>query len=401
VAVEYEFNADFDLSLRPGWRGARSSAELRQVEEMAVHVVLIGESDDSLRLPAKLPEEFVDSLAANAVHPPEETLKPEIRDGRCFQPFGWNAAAAELNRRYRQPTPHPPLDTVRTVNSRSFAARIEREFPGRSFQLGAFASQSELDDHLRRKVRGPDGWMLKSQHGNAGLGNRRLRNRTLGPVDRRWLDEILDDDDLVLLEPWVRRITDLCTTFEVDEQGRFGDLTIHEVINTADGAFIGALFDADSEPCARWGDELALTAETVADRLHAEGYFGPVCLDSFVWQDGETQRLRRLVDLNARMHMSRAARRLWQLWGCERVVYWRFFTRRKLHLPESYAELREALGDDAFDPEHTMGVLVNSPLWILDSGRRVVPKKLGVLMVNDSRAGVLAQERRFRERFER
>jgi hypothetical protein len=400
VAREYEFNADFDLSLRARWRGPKNSTELRQIDEMALHVALVGDSDDSVRLPADLPEEFLVYLSDHGLRLPELTVRPRIRGHQSFQPFGWNLAAAELNRRYERPVEHPPLDVVRAVNARSFAARIEREMPGRPFQLGEFASVSRLADHLQDSGSWSSGWIAKSQHGNAGLGNRRLSSGELSDVDRRWLDTIFAEDDLVFLEPWVQRAADLCTIFEVDPHGTIVDLSVHEVVNTADGAFIGALFDTGSGPRARWLDELVLGAEAVAERLSAKGYSGPVCLDSFVWQDGDSHRLRRLADLNARLHMSRPARRLWKLWDSRPVVYWRFFARRKLRLPGSFDELRAALGSDAYDSDSGRGTLVTSPLWIVASGRRVVPRKLGVLMVDETRAEVMAQEQRFRERFE-
>jgi hypothetical protein len=99
--------------------------------------------------------------------------------------------------------------------------------------------------------------------------------------------------------------------------------------------------------------------------------------------------------------MSLPARRLWRAWDRARVVYWRFFVRRKLALPDDLDWVVRELADDAFDPGLGRGVVLTSPLWIRGNHRRWRPHKLGVLMVGDSRVDVLAQERRFRDRFER
>jgi hypothetical protein len=400
-AKEYEFNAEFDLSLRPRWGGLETASEARQIDEMALHAVLIGGREDSVRLPSAPPEEFFASLDRYGLETPYVTVRPSVRPRQQLVPFGWNGAAAELNRVYARPVSHPPLEVVRRSNSRTFSARLEQDLGEPGFQLGAFGSVAEIESHLRGAGSPIGGWIAKSDHGNAGLGNRRLRSRELGEVDRRWLRSTLDEDDRVLLEPWVRRLADLCTTFDLGVDGNVVDLTIHEVVNTADGAFIGALFDADSEVVARCRDELERAAATVAGRLHGDGYFGPVCLDAFVWQDGGRPRLRPLVDLNARLHMSRPARRLWKRWRRARMVYWRFFTRRKLRLPEGPGEMEEALGDDAFDSVRMRGILVTSPLWVAQRGRRRYPHKLGVLFVGSTRDEVTALECRFREFFER
>jgi hypothetical protein len=179
------------------------------------------------------------------------------------------------------------------------------------------------------------------------------------------------------------------------------DLLIHEVVNTADGAFIGALFEPGSEMIERWRAELTRVATLVGRRLAGEGYFGPVCLDSYVWRSEQGERLRPLVDLNARQHMSRPAIRLWQGWDRQVTIYWRFFTPRKLRLPQTYHELARALGRDAFDPDRRHGVLLTSPLRLADaSGTWRLPGKLGVLMAGPDRHAVLGMEQRLRERFE-
>jgi hypothetical protein len=41
--------------------------------------------------------------------------------------------------------------------------------------------------------------------------------------------------------------------------------------------------------------------------LHREGYFGPVGVDVYGYMEGETMRLRPLVDLNARLSMAAPA----------------------------------------------------------------------------------------------
>ena len=61
--------------------------------------------------------------------------------------------------------------------------------------------------------------------------------------DQASLRSVLAEDEAVLIEKWRRRERDFSVTFEIDESASVSGLGIHEVINSADGALIGALFE--------------------------------------------------------------------------------------------------------------------------------------------------------------
>jgi hypothetical protein len=208
---------------------------------------------------------------------------------------------------------------------------------------------------------------------------------------------LLEEDVCVLLERWRRRVLDISTVFTIDGDGTVDDMHIYEVVVTADGAYIGSIFERDSETHERWRPAVTEVASMVGRRLAEEGYFGPVCLDHFVWSDGEERRLRPLADLNARLQVSAPVIRLWRSWGGDRVLYWRLFAARKLRLPSEYRRLEAALGSDAFDPRSRVGVLVTSPFHVGDRKLR----RIGVLLAGTTRAEVEELDRRLRERFDR
>jgi len=193
----------------------------------------------------------------------------------------------------------------------------------------------------------------------------------------------------MVVEPWLERERDWCVVFEVPFEA--AALRIHEVTGTRDGALIGALFDPGGADCGAWSAELATMAERVASRLDDEGYFGPVCVDAFVWREGDRSRLRPLVDLNCRLSMSDGAHRLWQALAPERTLYYRFFNRRKFTIPSELAEALAALGPQRYDRDRRRGILLASPLRL---------GKLAVIFVGDGRAEIATLERWFRERFE-
>jgi len=393
---EYFVNADFDLTLRRGRVPSPSGARDRQVEEAAFHLLLLGLDGDSVIVNMPPDLGFLSYLGDHGISPPETSVQPSIRRESCLTPFGWNRRAADLNLRYATPSAHPPLEVVRRVNGRRFAASVEQELfnDGASGMLG---SVEAVEEWVAGHPKTENGWIVKSEHGNSGLGNRRLPTPDLSETDRKVIRRLLCEDESVLIEPFRRRVLDLSSVFEVDTAGQALGLRLHEVVNTADGAFIGSFFEPDSPALEPWREDMAHVVDLVAKRLAEAGYFGPVCLDSFVFEDGGRQRLRPVVDINARLHMSAAALALWRAWDRDRVVLWRLFSSRKLRLPRSYDAFARILGADAFEFEGRRGTLFTSPLEM--AGRRLL--RVSVLFAGTSRAEVEGLESRFRELFER
>jgi hypothetical protein len=393
---DFLINADFDLSLRPGrQRGARDGRG-RQAGEIPYHLLLLGLGEDSVLVETEPDEEYGTYLERAGVPRPSTTVLPAVNPDAELLPFGWNEDAVEISRSYSSPTPHPPLEVVRRVNGRRFAASLEKQLFGVDEVLGVFDTQAEIDACIASRPAGEQ-WLLKSEHGNAGLGNKRLRSRNLSRSDEVTIHRLLAEDFCVLLERWRQRLLDISTVFEVDGKGIVGDIHIYEVVNTADGAYLGSVFEPVSDDLERWRPTLEEIVTEVARRLAEEGYFGPVCLDHFVWTENDEQHLRPLADLNARLQMSAPLLRLWHSWGRDRVCYWRLFSARKLRLPTEYGELECALGEDAFDRESREGVLVTSPFEV--GGERL--RRIGVLLSATSRMAVDALDRKLRGRFER
>jgi len=398
MPIEHWWNADFDLALQEGRDPSGDKGLQIQVRELALHALTAAEAEDSVLLFEPPPEDFLQYLESRGVAVPQVSVFPEVRKGSKFRPYGWSPQAIALKGRYDRPVASPSLEAVRRVNGRSFGHGIEREVLGCNVPRGAFASLADLRTLLSSEPGRPQGWVAKTEHGNAALGNRRLRTRQLGEGDIRWLRTRLEQGPMVL-EEWLERTKDLCTVFNVTTEGDVEDIAVHETIHTADGGFIGALYDRTAASQELWLDQLTHTATTVAEAILEEGYFGPVCIDALVWNDSGTPRLRPLVDLNARRHASEGWRRLADHWGG--CVYGRFYSVRKLRLPPSYEDFENQLGDDSWDPATRTGALATSPIWLEGQGNRRRPRKLGVVFRGKSRENVLAMDVRFRKVFEK
>jgi hypothetical protein len=393
---EYFVNADFDLSLRPNRKAETVDGRGQQASEMPFHLLFFGTDGDSVLVDAAPDEDFLAYIGRAGLPRPATNAIPGLLPDAQFVPFGWNEEAERINGSYARPASHPPLDIVKRVNGRRFAANLESELFNGEENLGVFDAPVGVEVCVSSRPPNEE-WLLKSEHGNAGLGNRRLRSPKLRESDREVLRRLLAEDACVLVEKWRNRVLDIATVFELERDGTVRNLYAYEVVNTADGAYIGSIFDQASEVLEPWLPNVTDVALQVAERLTEEGYFGPACLDHFVWSEGVDRRLRPLADLNARLQVSAPILRLWRSWGADRVVYWRLFASRKLRLPSDYLELEKALGGDAFDAGTRRGILVTSPFDV--AGKRL--RRFGVLLAGESRAEVEEMDRRLRERFEK
>jgi hypothetical protein len=399
MALEHFLNAEFDLSLRPGWRPPANGAARQAISDLSWHALFLADRGESVLQTELLPDDFGEYIVRSGIDLPPLSVIPGLHPGSSLSPFGWNARAEELDRSYPVAAEHPALDVVARVNGRRFSAHLERELFGDDHTLAVATGELELLDALARLPKQSSGLLLKADHGNAALGNRRLSTRTLADGDLNMIRRTFAEDEAMVVEPWLKRLVDLCATFSVLGDGSVIDYRLNEIVNTADGALIGTLFDSDDAVLAEWGTAMAEASSAIAGRLAGEGYRGPTCVDAFVWDDNGVPRLRRLVDLNARRQMSAGALRLWQRLGGRGAAYWRFYSRRKLLLPASYDELERHLGEAAWDPARRRGVLITAPLWL---GRdRRSPAKIAALLVGRNRNEVLAMDRRVRSRLER
>jgi hypothetical protein len=387
-------NADFDLSLRKIRWPLKPSLE-RAVAALTAQGLLLGGEGDGVLTRVSVPEDFVEYLRRQGREIPRIFHHSDIDEGMRFSPFGWNEETIAINSRQRDPARHPDVEVVRYVNGRVFSAAVERELLGEEDAGRIFSSLEELKEWLGGQGTTVDGWVVKADHGNAGLGNRRLPREAPDGTSEKFITRLLAQDERVVVEPWRRRLLDFCAVFTLREDGGIDSFRLHETINSSEGALIGVIFD---EGATKWRDAIAKAADTLAGELSRKGYFGPVCFDSFSYLLDGVERLRALADLNCRRPMSDAVFRLWNEAMSDRVVLWRFFSSRRLDF--------EALGalsasESAFCRRERRGVLFTSPWSIGIEGRTLPAPKVAAAFVGNDRAEVRSMEASFRGQCEK
>jgi hypothetical protein len=198
------------------------------------------------------------------------------------------------------PEPCPPVDVLRRVNCRSFAAGLGATLPG-----AAFVTTSDVAEAMLAAPP-PVGaaWRVKHAFGMAGRNQRVIAPASTDRVDRTFVAAGLRRDG-VQIEPNV---------VVVEEYGRHaalsegGSLRVGALVRQwcdARGAWVATerVSDPASAPldvARRLGSEI----ERVGAALHAAGYFGPFGIDAYTYRDAKNAlALQPRSEINARYSM--------------------------------------------------------------------------------------------------
>ncbi len=379
---QFLFNSDFDITLS-GQPSMLEGPDLNFVHEMAWHFLFAPLPGDSLLLPLPLPQEFLQYIQSLEIHLPTLVPYSQFISDQEFTPFGWNEFAEKHLGHYQTSTAHPDLASVKQANARSFSRGLEKKWASESLKSlenseavegsqrnekqqalegNAFSSLEDLKNFIAEFPRA-QGWMAKGEHGHAGIGNRRISgNSVIGETDAHNLIQLFSQHGKIILEPWHERIMDLSANFKVNENGEVVDFFGHELFNSRDGSFLGIKVYPDRQAPEPWRDSLLDTAKKLGKELKQIGYFGPVSMDAYIWDNADEAQLRPLVDVNARLSMAMPIHGLAQrIPG--KFIFWTWMKPKKLSLPTDYGDLQKKLGTSAYNPKTQTGIAVVSPVW--------------------------------------
>ena len=311
-----------------------------------------------------------------------------------FLPWGHSAVACDFARQNAWSVEGPDPAIVRRVNDRAFATQLETELncglPGSRL----IHSHPQLLEAIREMAAqfsiGEDAleWVAKSRFGMASRGRILGRGTSLDDPSTGWLGKQFDRNDAVQFEPWVRADAEFSTQWVIPQCGEpvlRGWTRIH--IGRG-GTQIGWSREAGVEFAESEFSSALPMLRTAVERIAAEGYFGPVGIDSMrcvLPGAGNQTTLRPLQEINARFTMGRLALETADRLAPDSHVVW-------LHLPaetlcrwlevnspsealsfysERGLDISEPLGREGAFGEATLGrdgdAWLTSPLWMGDS----------------------------------
>lgn len=229
------------------------------------------------------------ALLASSLLAPEDVLVDESSEplsarglvGRAFCPTP--RALAVLRRAGAQPEPHPPLDVLRRVNSRAFAASLGTTLPGAAFVTDLAAARAKLAEPPPVG----DGWRLKRNFGMTGRGQRVVAPNAASDADLAFLRASLDEGG-IQIEPNVVVGTEYAMhgMLAADGTSELGAL----VKQRCDPRGAWSSTEPIAAPSARSAEEIGVASELggeaarVATALAAAGYFGPFGIDAYTYR---------------------------------------------------------------------------------------------------------------------
>lgn len=230
---------------------------------------------------------------------------PDLAGARALA-WAWTPSAVRcMTEQGVQPLPLPDFAAVRHVNHRAFLAGLQagrcEAWPGLPGE-GFIVDLARLEPRLRDLP--PSGrWILKRPFGFAGRDRKVLEGASLVGADRTWCLASMQGYGIGLqVEPWVEIREEYGLHAWLDRRGgiQVGALQVQEVDDS--GAFVGT---RPGPPGTRTAEAMAEVLGVAAAAAAREGYFGPLGLDAFLWQDATgATRLRVASDLNARFSMA-------------------------------------------------------------------------------------------------
>lgn len=253
------------------------------------------------------------------------TLPPQELASQTLIPWGWTPQILDFTRRAGLHAQAPPLAAVQLVNSKKFSHHLEKK------HRIALPHAVWIDDiqALPTALEAIDGpWILKDPWGVSGRGQRRGEGTSLSPAIRRWAENLISSQGGLLLEPRLTVYRELSLHFQIEAAQTVRFIGTCGLISGKEGTLRGLEVqkDLDLPPTIFNG------AHQAAQAVAAQGYFGPLGIDTMIgdWK-GETI-YRPITELNARWTFGRMALALFERLPqspAHASLYWHFTATSK------------------------------------------------------------------------
>lgn len=252
-------------------------------------------------------------------------LPPGELTSQTLIPWGWTPQLLHFAKRAGLHTQAPPLAAVQLVNSKKFSHHLEKNLHI-ALPHAAWIDDIQALPTALEALNGP--WILKDPWGVSGRGQRRGEGNSLSPALRRWAENLISNQGGLLLEPRLTIHRELSLHFQIKPDqtvhfigtcglisGKEGTLRALEVQQATDVP--PAIFDG---------------AHQAAQAVAAQGYFGPLGIDTMIgdWK-GETIH-RPITEINARWTFGRMALALFERLPqspAHACLYWHFTAHSK------------------------------------------------------------------------
>jgi hypothetical protein len=200
--------------------------------------------------------------------------------------------------------PMPDWSIVKEVNSKAFSFQQTPQLAGSAL----LETESQANTWLAQP---PYPKVLKSCYGFSGRGHLLIDSpqyhwdHIASFLHREW-----NQNRPVIAEPWVERILDFSTQWEIDSKQDLAYVGATLCRNTEKGQYLATVAGDEKK---LFGEHLPFLKQHVQvvkpllEKIAAKGYFGFVGIDAMVYQMQDSLLLHPVVEINARKTMGYAA----------------------------------------------------------------------------------------------
>lgn len=170
--------------------------------------------------------------------------------------------------------------------------------------------------------------VIKAPFGASGRNMIRWRPlENLLPQYQRWIERCLKQQGSVVVEPWLTKVCDLSTLFEVRPDSSVSVIGVSRFLTTDNGQYAGhtignilaglpkelaQTFQSPANSSHHLRELMHTIADGVGKILFSEGYTGPAGIDAFIYQEVGSDsrakyRLKPIVEVNPRYTMGHVA----------------------------------------------------------------------------------------------
>lgn len=325
-------NLAFEDELTSGSNKAKS-ASAKAVSELAPLMAWAGD-EHSLCVVPELPDGMAKSCVGQCVVSVDNNSNAVVPK---FQPWGWTQPAIQFaNSNSSVSFDAPDLAAVRKVNSRSFLNGFDAAVglrDGRRHQFSCLCeSFDQVSDAVQRlQADGWAKWVAKPELSHAGRNRLLMTGLEFNDQQAGWLRRHFRRDEAVSVEPWVAVEREGSLHFEIplDADHAIQEIGITGLLNDSAGRYRGSfrpLGLPSYEGCEDLKQSLLDHGRDICQQIRGAGYWGPVGLDFFVYENSTCQPFLRLCnDLNARWTMGRLSLEVADRVGATGAFRWEHF----------------------------------------------------------------------------
>lgn len=226
--------------------------------------------------------------------------KNESFEGMEIDPFAVDSYTQKAIEKYRLSGKIPGGREVQKVNSKIYSTKM-REYLGLNNCAVEVHSMEDLENSIKELGNKAGSLLLKEEYGVSGQGNLLLQSASMAAkaisLIRRQAEKGREINFVV--EPYLSKEADFSFQFYISQTGEYKPVSAYEIWNT------GLAYRGSKNMGGKMRDVLEKSGyfsimERVASRLFQDGYWGDVCVDSMLVENG---RIEPIVEINARKSM--------------------------------------------------------------------------------------------------